>query len=112
MLTPSFPNKRGWDLQVAASWLDTMPSTRQASILLRADVEPRLAPNPGRLEFIRVRNTQSLMVQALVPVFHVEDLGTAYTYTSLEQTMYDLDEVIVLVARPALISESELKLSA
>ena len=112
MLTPSRFNTREWDLQVSASWLDRMPSIRSGREALQAELQPRVTFLDRYLDAIRVQHREDYMVQALVPLFNIKEFGTAYSFTSLEQTLFELDEVIVLVARPALLEQNELKLSA
>ena len=112
MLVPSFPNRRNWDLHVSAHWLDCIGSNKQARRALKAEIEVELGAAFARLGFLQVQNLDSLMVQTLVPVFDVEEFGTAYAFTYLEQTIYELDEVIVLVARPALLLRPQMRLTA
>lgn len=111
MLSPSFPNKRRWDTVFSAPWLDPLSGFRGMD-KMREILEKDLGPALDRLGFVRTQSTQSPMARTLIPTFDVEQLGTAYAFTSLEQQLFDLDEVIVLVARPELVSRPELKLSA
>ena len=71
-----------------------------------------MAAQASKLGFVRVRDLQSQLVQTLVPVFDVPELGTPYAVSSLEQTLFDLDEVIVLVARSKLLNLEPMELSA
>ncbi len=112
MLTSSFSDTRGWDLQVSARWLDQMSSSRTARKKLRAALECKLGTNRSELEFIHIRNREDYMVQTLVPLFDVPSLNTAYAFSSKEQKLFEFEDVIVLVARPALLLQPELKLSA
>ena len=111
MLVPSFPDPRSWDLQVAAPWLEGIPAMKSRSDI-RKIVEAALAAQASKLGFVRVRDLQSQLVQTLVPVFDVPELGTPYAVSSLEQTLFDLDEVIVLVARSKLLNLEPMELSA
>ena len=111
MLVPSFPETRSWDLQLAAPWLEGVPVSVSRSDI-RQVVESALGAHAGKLGFIRVRSLESQLVQTLVPVFDVPEIGTPYAVTSLEQTLFNLDEVIVLAARPELLNITPMELSA
>ncbi len=104
MLQRNAGSNEGWDLTIAAPWLDRVSKLTATGQIIR-DLKDELGANAHLFRGALVRGMHSSVVRTLAPQFCISQLGTAYAIVnSLELTYLDIDEAVLLLSRPELIN--------
>ena len=103
MLQRNAGGNEGWELTIAAPWLDRVSKLTATGEIIR-DLREELGADAPKFRGALVRGMHSPVVRTLAPQFSVMQLGTAYAIiNSLELTYLDIDEAVLLLSRPELI---------
>ena len=103
MLQRNAGTDEGWDLTIAAPWLDRISKLTATGEIIR-DLREELGAGASMFRGALVRSMHSSVVRTLAPRFSVKQIGTAYAIVnSLELTYLDIDEAVLLLSRPELI---------
>jgi hypothetical protein len=97
--SPDVTGPERWNLSLAAPWLDEI-SLAQATRMINAQVAQQLGAQAVHYGSTFIRRTGDYLVRSLVPVLDVPEPGTAYSFRGLELSLFNLDEVVVLIANP------------